>query len=42
MRPKYADISDADATEMLRKRIGQVKSLLVEINEALKDAGGRE
>lgn len=42
MKPKYADISDADATEMLRRRMAQVKTLLIEINDALKEAGGRD
>ena len=42
MRPRYSNISDAEATELMRKRIGEMKSLLREINETLKEAGGRE
>lgn len=42
MRPKYADVSDAEATELMRKKIAQIKSLLVEINGLLREAGGRE
>lgn len=42
MRPKYSNLSDAEATELMRKRIGEMKSLLKEINGALREAGGRE
>ena len=42
MKPRYSSISDAEATELMRRRIAEIKSLLKEINETLKEAGGRE
>jgi hypothetical protein len=42
MKPKYYDLSDAETTELIRKRIGTVRELLTEINKQLKEAGGRD
>ena len=42
MKPKYYGISDAEATELMQKRIETLKSLLREINSILKEAGGRD
>lgn len=42
MKPRYSGISDAEATELMRKRVGEMKSLLKEINQMLKEAGGRD
>jgi len=39
---KYADLSDSEVEELIMKRLREMKELLREIRDLLKEAGGYE
>ncbi|GEM_PF-373892 len=39
---KYADLSDSEVEELIMKRLREMKELLKEIRDILKEAGGYE
>lgn len=40
MKARYADLTDGEAVELMRKKVAQVKALLADIGRYLREAGG--